>query len=73
LPGTSAAGGKPSTAPAAQPQASHGSIVGNSNSHLYHLPSGCPSYDKVAAKNRVSFESEAQAQAQGYKKAGNCR
>nr|WP_314486807.1 endonuclease [uncultured Pseudomonas sp.] len=73
LPGTSAAAGKPSTAPVAKAQASHGSIVGNSNSHLYHLPSGCPSYDKVAAKNRVSFESEAQALAQGYKKAGNCR
>lgn len=73
LPGTSTAAGKPSTAPVAKAQASHGSIVGNSNSHLYHLPSGCPSYHKVAAKNRVSFESEAQAQAQGYKKAGNCR
>ncbi|WP_296267851.1 endonuclease [Pseudomonas sp. UBA6562] len=73
LPAGSAAASKPSTAPVAKAQASHGSIVGNSNSHLYHLPSGCPSYDKVAAKNRVSFESEAQAQAQGYKKAGNCR
>ncbi|WP_459205526.1 endonuclease [Pseudomonas sp. MLB6B] len=73
LPAASAAASKPPTAPVAKAQASHGSIVGNSNSHLYHLPSGCPSYDKVAAKNRVSFESEAQAQAQGYKKAGNCR
>ncbi|MDR6711295.1 deoxyribonuclease-1 [Pseudomonas hunanensis] len=65
--------------PAAQPSlassagSTGGAIVGNQNSHLYHLPSGCPGYSQVAAKNRVSFASESQAQAAGYRKAGNCR
>lgn len=53
--------------------ASADSIIGNRNSHIYHLPSGCPSYSQVAAKNRVPFGSEAEAQAAGYRKAGNCR
>lgn len=52
--------------------ASLGSIIGNRNSHVYHLPQGCPSYNSVAAKNRVPFNSEAEAQAAGYRKAGNC-
>jgi type VI secretion system secreted protein VgrG len=47
--------------------------IGNRNSHVYHLPQGCPSYNRVTAKNRVPFNSEAEAQAAGYRKAGNCR
>lgn len=62
----SAVAGKPSGS-------AGGTIVGNRNSHVYHLPTGCPSYSQVGAKNRISFESEAQAQAEGYRKAGNCR
>lgn len=53
--------------------AAKGAVIGNLKSHLYHLPSGCPGYTQVASKNQISFESEAQAQAQGYRKAGNCR
>lgn len=53
--------------------ASIGSVIGNRNSHVYHLPQGCPSYEQVAAKNRVPFSSEAEALAAGYRKAGNCR
>jgi deoxyribonuclease-1 len=48
-------------------------IIGNKNSHRYHLPVGCPSYDKVSAKNRVNFGSEAAARTAGYQKAGNCK
>ena len=48
-------------------------IIGNKNSHIYHLPQGCPSYTKVSAKNQVPFNSEAEAQAAGYRKAGNCK
>lgn len=48
-------------------------IIGNRNSHVYHLPQGCPSYSQVAQKNRVPFNSESEAQAAGYRKAGNCR
>lgn len=50
-----------------------GSIIGNRNSRIYHLPVGCPSYDKVSAKNQVLFSSEADAQSAGYRRAGNCR
>jgi deoxyribonuclease-1 len=52
---------------------SAGVIIGNKNSHLYHLPVGCPSYDRVSPKNQVSFGSIAEAEAAGFRKAGNCR
>lgn len=48
-----------------------GMIIGNKNSHIYHL-SNCPSYYKVAEKNRVLFSNETLAQANGYRKAKNC-
>lgn len=48
-------------------------IMGNKSSHIYHLPVGCPSYDKISPKNQVAFGSEAEAQAAGYRKAGNCK
>ena len=50
-----------------------GVIRGNNNSKVYHLPIGCPSYDKIKHKNIVEFSSEAEAQAVGFRKAGNCR
>jgi hypothetical protein len=49
-----------------------GSVHGNKNSHIYHLSSGCPSYDKISPKNLVIFSSEADAVASNYRKAGNC-
>lgn len=48
-------------------------IIGNRNSKVYHLPQGCPSYHQVSARNIHWFNSEAEAQQQGYRKAGNCR
>lgn len=53
--------------------ASEGPILGNRNSHVYHLSTGCPGYAQVAQKNQVSFGSEPEAQAAGYRKAGNCK
>ena len=50
-----------------------GDIIGNSKSHVYHQPEGCPSYDKVSSKNQITFESESAAQSAGYRKAGNCK
>ncbi|THK41190.1 deoxyribonuclease I [Methylophaga sp. SB9B] len=47
-------------------------IRGNRNSKVFHLPHGCPSYDKVSPKNIVEFVSETEAHDAGYKKAGNC-
>lgn len=46
-------------------------VVGNRNSHIYHLP-GCVDYSKVAERNRVNFDSEDAARQAGYRKAGNC-
>lgn len=48
-------------------------IRGNRNSFIYHLPEGCPSYNKVGYKNRVVFRSASEAKAAGYRKAGNCK
>lgn len=49
-------------------------VIGNKNSDIYHLPGGvCPSYDRVAERNREYFPSEAAAVVAGYRKAGNCR
>jgi deoxyribonuclease-1 len=52
-----------------------GTIIGNRKNQVYHLSMGCPGYGQVSAKNQISFtsESEAQAQATGYRKAGNCK
>lgn len=50
-----------------------GEVIGNRRSGVYHLPSGCPSYGQVSAKNQVSFGSEAEAIESGFHKAGNCR
>ncbi|WP_345803724.1 hypothetical protein [Liquorilactobacillus sicerae] len=44
-----------------------GQIVGNRNSHIYHVP-GQAGY-KMNAANAVYFSTEAQAQAAGYRKA----
>lgn len=57
------------TASASSPAEVHG----NKNSHIFHLPNGCPSYDKISSKNLVIFESEADAVAHGFRKAGNCQ
>ncbi len=48
-------------------------VIGNSASKVYHLPVGCPSYEQVQEKNRVSFGSAADAEAAGFRLAGNCR
>ena len=48
-----------------------GQIIGNKNSKVYHLP-GCAGYSRVSEKNQVKFDSGAQAEAAGYRLAGNC-
>jgi endonuclease YncB( thermonuclease family)/methylphosphotriester-DNA--protein-cysteine methyltransferase len=50
---------------------SQGMVVGNKNSKVYHLP-GCSSYNKVSEKNQVKFNTVAEAEAAGYRRAGNC-
>lgn len=56
-----------------KPNSIAGGIKGNKNSKIYHLPTGCPSYDKMSAHNAVFFASEREAQDNGFRKAGNCR
>ena len=56
----------------ASAHAASGMIIGNRNSKVYHLPQGCPSYGQVSSRNQVPFESETEAAAAGYRKAGNC-
>lgn len=47
-----------------------GRIVGNINSHIYHLP-GQYGYDKVKEKNRIYFRTEEEARKAGFRKARN--
>jgi hypothetical protein len=54
-----------------RPTSSTEPIIGDRSSRVYHL-SGCPSYSKVAERNRVLFKTEAEARAAGYRKAVNC-
>jgi deoxyribonuclease I len=51
--------------------AGRGVVIGNRNSHIYHVP-GCEDYSKVAERNRVYFRTEAEARAAGFRKARNC-
>jgi endonuclease YncB( thermonuclease family) len=48
-----------------------GTIIGNTTSRKYHRPD-CPGYRDMAEKNRVFFKSVAEAEAAGFKRAGNC-
>ena len=48
-----------------------GEIRGNRRSNIYHLPH-CPNYGDVSSGNRVSFASESEARAAGFRKARNC-
>lgn len=47
-------------------------VRGNKNTKIYHR-ADCPSYNKIAEKNRVEFVNAQQAIASGYRLAGNCR
>ena len=60
----------PSTTPAVVASA-NGAIIGNKKSKVYHRPD-CPGATRVSAQNRVRFTTEAEAQAVGYRLAGNC-
>ncbi|HLR17941.1 MAG TPA: endonuclease [Alcanivoracaceae bacterium] len=64
-----------SKVPATHPSQTNtaGPIHGNRNSRVYHLPKGCPSYNAMKDSNKIEFKTEAEAQAAGFRKAGNCR
>lgn len=50
--------------------AMEGPIVGNQRSRVHHWP-GCPDYDKVSGKNRVTIPSREAAEQAGYRPVGN--
>ena len=52
--------------------AATGEIIGNKNSKIYHKP-GCPGYNSVSEKNQVRFKNAEEAEAAGFKRAGNCK
>jgi endonuclease/exonuclease/phosphatase family metal-dependent hydrolase len=62
------------TKPAASTPSTHLALAirGNKKTMVYHRPD-CPSYNAIAEKNRVEFNSAAVAEAQHYRLAGNCR
>lgn len=47
-------------------------VRGNRNSKLYHLRH-CPGYPLIKPSNRVEFSTVGQAEAEGYRRAGNCK
>ncbi|HSS18684.1 MAG TPA: thermonuclease family protein [Pyrinomonadaceae bacterium] len=53
------------------PPPPEGTIIGNKGSMKYHRPD-CVGYRDMAEKNRVFFATVADAEAAGYKRAGNC-
>lgn len=63
----------PGDHPVLEQRPATGPIRGNRNSKVYHLPTGCPSYDQISPGNIVEFASEQAAVAAGYRKAKNCR
>lgn len=46
-------------------------IVGNRASRIYHTP-GCPAVPRIAERNRVEFATEAEAEAEGYRRGKDC-
>lgn len=58
--------GSQSTQSSTPASTGQGIIKGNRNSKIYHLP-GQKDYDKISPKNVVYFNSEAEAQAAGYR------
>jgi micrococcal nuclease len=49
-----------------------GSVIGNKNSRLYHA-ANCAGAARMKADNRVTFKTAKEAEAAGYRKAGDCR
>lgn len=49
-----------------------GAYVASKNGEVYHLP-WCSGAKRISEKNKVWFESKEEAEAAGYRKAGNCK
>lgn len=53
------------------PPPPEGTVIGNKSSKKYHR-ADCPGYRDMAERNRVFFKTVGEAEAAGYKRAGNC-
>ena len=53
------------------PPPPEGTVIGNRSSKKYHRPD-CPGYRDMAERNRVFFKTVEEAEAAGFKRAGNC-
>lgn len=53
------------------PPPPEGTVIGNVKSKAYHR-SDCPGYRDMAEANRVFFKTVSEAEAAGYRRAGNC-
>lgn len=58
--------------PVTPPAATLGGFIGNRRSMLYHSPS-CRGVAKMNPGNKVPFATAREAEAEGYKRAGDCR
>jgi hypothetical protein len=63
--------GKAIESPSPTPTPVAGQVIGARYSKIYLFP-GCPGYARVSPRNRVTFQSEADALAAGFRKARNC-
>lgn len=52
--------------------AGNGQVIGNLRSRVFHAPN-CPSVARMKETNRVPFRTAAEAEAAGYREAGDCR
>ena len=46
-------------------------VIGNRSSRVYHRPH-CSSVGRMKESNRVPFKTAKEAEAQGYRRAGDC-
>jgi endonuclease YncB( thermonuclease family) len=53
------------------PSSSQTVIIGNRRDKIYYWP-GCPEYNKVSRRNRVTFQDREAAEQAGYQPAENC-
>jgi methylphosphotriester-DNA--protein-cysteine methyltransferase len=53
------------------PAEAQGNVIGNKSSHVFHKP-GCTNGAKILEKNRVLFDTEAEAEKAGFRPGKDC-
>jgi hypothetical protein len=57
---------------AADASVASGAFVASRNSSVYHFP-WCPGAERIAAENKIWFDSKEEAEQAGYRPAKNCK